>query len=43
MKDSLKEIILLGLGAVSLTGEKASERISGLRICSESGALFIGR
>lgn len=25
MKDSLKEIILLGLGAVSLTGEKASE------------------
>ena len=25
MKESLKEIILLGLGAVSLTGEKASE------------------
>ncbi len=25
MKESLKEILLLGLGAVSLTGEKASE------------------
>ena len=25
MKESLKEIILMGLGAISLTGEKASE------------------
>lgn len=25
MKESLKEVILIGLGAISLTGEKASE------------------
>lgn len=25
MKDSLKEIILMGIGAISMTGEKASE------------------